>query len=420
MSAFIVSPVRGSEPAVGWNIPVRLALYHDVTLLCATRAKGVDLRLEIENHCDRHGRPAGLSFEYVDLPPLAWRVVRFDSNNPLSHALLYKGYASWQRAAYHRALEIHAQRPFDLAHHLSFTGFREPGFLWQLGIPFFWGPVTGASNMPWPFLGMMRWRDRLFYGTRNLINTLQMRQFRRSREAARFARHIWVVGEENRQLVCDTWGCRHVSLLPDTGTSPRPEARIRSYDGTGPLRLAWSGRHIGLKALPILLHALAGLGPQCPVKLTVLGSGDQTATWRDLAERLRLDDRTHWIGQLPQEDAVARVAQAHVFVFTSLQEATSNVVLEALSLGLPVICHDACGMGAVVDESCGIKVPLRNPESSIKGFEEAIRRLQSNPAEVARLSAGALRRADQLSWDGKARLIAETYDRTLSQSSTAR
>ena len=413
MSAFVVSPVRGSEPGVGWNVPVREASYHDVTLLCATRAQGEDYRSEIEEYCDLHGHPDGLSFEYVGLPPLAWRLVRFQSNNPLSRALLYKGYAIWQRAAYRRALELHGRRPFDLAHHLSLTGFREPGFLWKLGIPFFWGPVAGASNMPWRFFGMMGWRDRLFYGTRNVINTWQMRHSRRSRRAARLARHIWVVGDDNRRLVCDTWGCRNASLLPDSGTCPRVAARIRKHDETGPLRLAWSGLHIGRKALPILLHALAGLGPGYPVELTILGGGAETVAWQDLAQHLGIRDRTHWTGQLPQAEAVARVAEADVFVFTSIQEGTPNVVLEALSLGLPVICHDACGMGAVVDDTCGIKVPLRNPACSIKGFAEAIRRLHCCPAEVARLSAGALRRADELSWDAKARVIAETYERTL-------
>jgi glycosyltransferase involved in cell wall biosynthesis len=168
------------------------------------------------------------------------------------------------------------------------------------------------------------------------------------------------------------------------------------------------------------LHALAEVGPQCPIELTVLGDGDETTTWQDLAQRLRIQSRTRWTGELPQAEAVALVAQADVFVFTSLQEGTPNVVLEALSLGLPVICHDACGMGAVVDETCGLKVPLRNPACSIKGFVGAIRHLASHPVEVARLSAGALRRAAELTWDIKARLIAETYDRTLSECSKMR
>ena len=35
VSAFAASPVRGSEPAVGWNIPLHLAKDHDVTVLCS-------------------------------------------------------------------------------------------------------------------------------------------------------------------------------------------------------------------------------------------------------------------------------------------------------------------------------------------------------------------------------------------------
>ena len=79
---------------------------------------------------------------------------------------------------------------------------------------------------------------------------------------------------------------------------------------------------------------------------------------------------------------------AAAFVFTSLQEATSTVVPEALSLGLPVICHDVCGMEVAVTPECGIKIPLLDPATSIRGFVEAILKL-SHPMELERLSAGS-------------------------------
>ena len=84
---------------------------------------------------------------------------------------------------------------------------------------------------------------------------------------------------------------------------------------------------------------------------------------------------------------------ADVFVFTSLQEGTSTVVMEALALGLPVICHDACGMGVAVNERCGIKVPMISPGLSQGGFAAAIRspgRSRAGAGVVGR-GAGACR-----------------------------
>ena len=50
-----------------------------------------------------------------------------------------------------------------------------------------------------------------------------------------------------------------------------------------------------------------------------------------------------------------------------------------------------------------------DPAASIGGFAQAIRRLALEPGLVDRLSAGALTRAAELSWDNKARHIAERY-----------
>jgi glycosyltransferase involved in cell wall biosynthesis len=66
-------------------------------------------------------------------------------------------------------------------------------------------------------------------------------------------------------------------------------------------------------------------------------------------------------------------------------------------------------MAVAVDDTCGIKVPFENPEQSIQGFHDAIKRLLLNPELVERLSEGALRRASELSWDAKVKEMAEAY-----------
>ena len=85
------------------------------------------------------------------------------------------------------------------------------------------------------------------------------------------------------------------------------------------------------------------------------------------------------------------------------------VVMEALASGLPVVCHDACGMGNAVTQSCGIKIPLECPEVSVAGFSDALRRLLTTPDLLTSLSAGAIGRSRELTWDEKARQIAMTY-----------
>jgi len=191
---------------------------------------------------------------------------------------------------------------------------------------------------------------------------------------------------------------------------------VGEYDGRRPLRLVWSGLHIGRKALPLLLAAAEDLkreSAQPRFELKILGGGTQSAAWRALSRKLGIDELLTWSGQIPRQRALEEMRDADVFVFTGLQEGTSTVVMEALALGLPVICHDACGMGVAVNNTCGIKVPMNGPRASQSGFAAAIRSLLADPRRVQDLSAGALARAKELSWDQKARQIAAVYNAVL-------
>jgi glycosyltransferase involved in cell wall biosynthesis len=418
LSACAVSPIAGSENAAGWNLALRLAQYHDVTVLCSS---GVEddhhCRREIGQYLQEHGQVPGLTFHFVD-PPWLSLLLQREGGGILRRRFYYTGYAAWQRAALQQATELHRRTPFDLAHHLNISSYREPGYLWRLGIPFLWGPVGGALNMPLAFFSLLGWRDRLFYGLRNASNAMQMRLRRRCIAAARAAQYIWATTEENRQMIQRLWH-RPCQLMLDSGTQARPEAAQRDYDGRRPLRLVWSGMHIGRKAMPILLHALARLHRAStqmpPMELTVLGSGPETERWKALARQLHLPTPIHWKGRLPHAEALAEVSCGDVFVFTSVQEGAPHVVPEALSLGLPVICHHACGMGVAVTDACGIRVPMVDPSTSIEGFANAVERLLRDPCEVRRLSDGALSRAAELSWDNKAKQIADAYDAVIAE-----
>src|SRR5688500_4927125 len=204
VSAYAVSPARGSEPGMGWNICSRLARHHDVTVICSpcVPPDAQDFRGEIEQYAKQNGAIPGLSFHFVE-PSLASYL--FQRETPLMRrTLYYTGYKAWQKAAFRAARELHTRRRFELVHQLNITGFREPGYLWKLpDVPFVWGPVGGAANVPAAFLPPMSRRERLFYRLRNITNAVQKRTLSRCRRAARAAKHVWVVGEANRALLED-------------------------------------------------------------------------------------------------------------------------------------------------------------------------------------------------------------------------
>ncbi len=406
---FALSPMRGSEAAIGWQLVSRLAKYHDVVALCTPGVTGNDRR-EIETWTAKNGPVPGLTVHYVEPTKMA----RFFESNSSSllRAAFVLGNGSWQRAAFREAEKLHMENPFDVCHQMTITGYREPGYLWKLGIPFFWGPVAGASDVPWRYLSMMSWKDKFAYGARNIANDIQKRLSLRPRRAAKAATKIWAVAPDNTSMVTDIWGYPSTHIY-ECAAIPRPGQPAKIYTVGEPLRLVNAGYHVGRKALPIVLRAMAKLDPNLPVQLTIMGHGPEKSKWMELCRALGIESKVTWLENLPHAEALAEMERSHVYVFPSLKEGTSSVVPEAMSMGLPVITHDMCGMSVMVNESCGIKVAPDGPEESATGFAAAITRLATTPGEIERLSRGTLQRAAECTWEQNAIMFSDAYEQAV-------
>ncbi|MBN1460289.1 MAG: glycosyltransferase [Armatimonadetes bacterium] len=406
-------PYKGSECAVGWNIVTKLAAYHDVTVLAAPGTAGgaESYRKAVSDYVGTEGAIAGLRVVFVEQPAVSVRYARVNkklmklTHGAGSQPLFFMGLDGWHEAAFQAAQALGFEN-FDVVHQLTPISFLRPGFLWRSGLPFFWGPIAGMSKVPSSFARSSLLHSYLFQTLRSANITREIRTSRFNR-AVRHATRIWTVTEDERRTVD---GIAPGIALPMIDTAPPAgiAGYVRRYDGARPLKLCWSGRHDARKALPLMLHAIARLPEQGKVVLNVLGEGTETKRWKTLAGELSLRN-VQWLGRLPYDEALRAMGEADALVHSAIIEATSMVVLEAMAWGLPVLCHDAYGMAAAVDESCGIKVPFVSPERSIEGFRFAIEGLLRCPGLVEELSEGALARASRLSWDSKAKQIAEAY-----------
>lgn len=416
LSCYYFSPYRGGEAAVGWQYATGLAkLGHDVTVLYGDLSGSEPMKADVERYATETGLPNRLTAVHV-APGACARSIHALHAKPGLFFLYYPAYRIWQRQAFGIALRLHLEKPFDIAHQLTIIGFREPGYLWQLDVSFVWGPVNGAAAMPWGFIPSFGWKGRYQHVARNLLNWLQIRLPTRSRCAARAAKKIWAVTEEDRQMVEDIWGFKAETMI-ETGANPSPDAKILQRVPGEPLRLVWCGLLEARKSLHLVLRALSQLPKSVDCVLHVIGDGAERDSWRRLGERLGLGDRVRWHGRVAHSQAQELMAAGHALIHSSVKEGTPHVVLEAMALGMPVICHDACGMGVAVDEASGIKVPMRNPETSVAGFSAAIMRLWKEPELLAELSKGAASRARQLSWENKIMRINTTYHKILASKS---
>lgn len=106
--------------------------------------------------------------------------------------------------------------------------------------------------------------------------------------------------------------------------------------------------------------------------LTVLGEGKQRCELQRLAQELRISDRVHMPGFVRYP--MAYMADADVFALSSSHEAFGYVLVEALSMGLPVVSTD-CPTGPAFileDGNYGRLVPVGDPRSLAHGMASAL------------------------------------------------
>jgi glycosyltransferase involved in cell wall biosynthesis len=80
------------------------------------------------------------------------------------------------------------------------------------------------------------------------------------------------------------------------------------------------------------------------------------------------------------------------FIYTSLFDGMPNVVLEAVSMGLPVVVPDLGGLPEiVVDGETGLLLPSNGNDAEMaEAYADAVLRLVNDPELGARLARGAL------------------------------
>lgn len=117
--------------------------------------------------------------------------------------------------------------------------------------------------------------------------------------------------------------------------------------GTGGPRILTVGKLKWEKNHALLLRAFAAL-PRSDARLMLLGNGSEDAALRALAKELGIGERVVFAGF--HRDPSPFYATADLFVLSSDNEGFGNVIVEALSFGLPVVSTDCpAGPAEILD-----------------------------------------------------------------------
>lgn len=407
VSAYACNPYKGSEEGVGWGWVIAIAKHHDLWVIVAEYHRD-DIERAVAANPDELG---GIQFHYVPHKPWHYRPTKVWTRieGSILKPIMNRAYRLWQSDAYRLGRELHGRVGFDVAHLITYVGFRFPGHLWKLDIPFVWGPIGGLENTPWRFLPMLGVKGCVYYAGRNIINSLHRRFLTGPKGAFAKADGAIMAATAGIQREIRRWYGVDSEVLCEIGPPDGAAAEPSTREAGEPLRIVWSGQHLPGKALGLALKAVAGLSTRIDWRLDILGEGPCTGKWRVLARKLGIHDRCHWHGWIPRSEAVSLMHKSHVLLLTSLKDLTSTVLLEALSQGTPVVCPDHCGFSNVVTAACGIKIPIQRPRQLVAGFTQALVDLDGDESRRRSLAAGALARIGDFTWAAKSRKIDAIY-----------
>ena len=371
VSAYACEPATDPNQARGtrWFEPPRIR----VNAGCSQEAiMSRSLRAAVE----KDPTPHPVHFVGVDAPQAIVRLKR-----RLSSVRLY--YSLWQRIAGRRAHRLDKAIDFDVIHHATWSTFWLPVGVMGISKPLVVGPVAGGELTPRTLLRYLGPKGVTFDTIRWLV----------SRSAGiwkglSWRRHVSVLLAQNEQM--NNYAKRQL-VGANVPVIVHPHASNPTVPGSSDAGLRcpevlFIGRLLRWKGVLLALEAFARSDLH-NARLVFIGEGEAREILHYRIRTMGLQDRVTLVGTLPREEVLRRLCTASALLFPSFHDSAGFVVSEALSMGVPVVCLNHGGPGALV--VLWPNVPHRAVEVGpadhvVEELADALRILVSNPAPVLR------------------------------------
>jgi glycosyltransferase involved in cell wall biosynthesis len=150
-----------------------------------------------------------------------------------------------------------------------------------------------------------------------------------------------------------------------------------------PVKVVTVGRLVPWKRVDHLIEALAGCAE---AGLVIVGDGPQRHRLEGIARELRMDDRVYFAGQRTKAETLSLMAACDLFVLNSTYEGFPHVVLEAMSVGLPVVATAVGGTPELVRDGENGLLIAPNANGALS---KTLMKLVTSSEGRQRLAAGA-------------------------------
>ena len=159
------------------------------------------------------------------------------------------------------------------------------------------------------------------------------------------------------------------------------------------------------KGYDVLLTAARSIADNgLPIRIAAVGRGPLGTSLRARHRDLALGDRFQFLGQ--RDDVLQLLAGADAFVLASLHEGLPVVLMEATSMGLPIVASSVGGVPQILEDGVdALLVPPGDPGSLV----DAMKRLAADPELRAELGRQAKLRSSMFDIAEASRAVGDIY-----------
>lgn len=405
--AYQLSPTKGSEYSVAWTYVTRMSKYNRLTVLYGVSGEHMGDCVEMEEYARKSKLP---NVTFVCVKPNKWtNMLNWCNRHNFLNYTFYFAYKAWQKQVYKVAKTLIQNEKIDLIHFVGPTGYREPGYLWKLGLPYIWGPIGGANSNNLILTRNLSTISKLKFIFRNWANNIQLKYNKRLRKALQCTDLLLTSTSENQQIFKTAL---HVNsyYLPENSIASPIKLNEKKFNNVDKFHFIFVGSLIPRKAVNILLEALVWIKHKEKIAVEIVGDGPERQALEAFSEKHQLQSYINWHGQLPRNKAVELFDNAHMHVITSTSEGNPTTIWEAMSHGVPTISFDHCGMHDTICERCGIRIPIHSYEQCVYDLAKEIDGLLENPERFEQLAHGAVECAQKYAWDAREKFLLKCYD----------
>jgi glycosyltransferase involved in cell wall biosynthesis len=358
VSAFSISPNKGSEPGVGLIWSSELSKSSIVYVVTRKKLKE-DLELyKLNNNL------FNLNFIFID------------SSSFLRKISILLEYIDWQIKVFLYFKKKIKLYNFDYIWHLTFGSIFLPTFLFLFNVPFIWGPLGGGERVRFLNYKNFIFTDALPHYVKSfLVKTISFNPFVFLPE--RKAKLIIAKTKDTFNLLSNNAKSKSIIRLETAFDLPSHNANIINKSNDK-LIFCYTGRLISFKNVILTLEALKGSSIGDDFIYKIVGDGPQRKYLESYVKKNNMENNVLFLGNLPRIEALKILMASDIYLFPSLREGGSWALMEAMALGKPTICIKTNGMEMIADSSSAIMIPLESHSKMLINFQNAISVLSHN------------------------------------------